>query len=340
MLSRPATIGWFLALLAVGLPNNVLAEPDDVVDLPPQIPALADSYSRLPEALHFSLDDHKLPAGGHIQGLQLQSDASNDRNLLFLSHDSNTQAYFVIASIAADAANAKDNSNRVVHVQMLPSDGKQPPLRHAGGIQLAGDILAVGVEDNQAKLRSEVQFWNVADPEKPVQLSHLTIARHSERPKEMTAGAVGIVERVDDYLVAVANWDCRNIDFYQSTGKRLDAPDCRFRLLSRWDAPPPSQRPRDSSGAYQAINLFAGDDQRIYLAGFETTAGQRDVVELLAVETSDSSLEPRMLERRELKLPSGHHFRYGAGASTEGHRWRFFGSPSNLTPETTISLPR
>jgi hypothetical protein len=308
--------------------------------VPQSIPALADGSSRPPEALNFTLDDHKLPAGGHIQGLQLRPDPANKRKLLFLSHDSNTQAYFVIASIAVDAANAKGDSNRVVHVQTLPSDGKQPPLRHAGGIQLAGDILAVGVEDNQEKLRSEVQFWNVADPEKPVQLNHLTIARQSERPMEMTAGAVAIVERADDYLVAVANWDCRSIDFYQSTGKRLDALDCRFRLLSRWDALQLSQRPRGSSGAYQAINLFAGDDHRLYLAGFETATDRRDFIELLAVDASDSRVEIRLLERRELKLLGGHHFRYGAGASTEGRRWTFFGSPANLTPETTISLPR
>ena len=55
-----------------------------------------------------------------------------------------------------------------------------PPLRHAGGMQLAGDVLAVGLEDNQQKTRSEIQFWDVADPARLVQLAHLTLRRDGD----------------------------------------------------------------------------------------------------------------------------------------------------------------
>jgi len=43
----------------------------------------------------------------------------------------------------------------------------------------------------------------------------------SEIPKDKTAGAVGIVRRDHDHLLAVANWDARDLDFYQSNGLPL-----------------------------------------------------------------------------------------------------------------------
>jgi hypothetical protein len=303
------------------------------------------------ETLRFTLDGHTFPSGGHVQGIQLQPNSQHGQQHLILSHDSNTAAYLVMAAIAADDPANSAGNNRVVHVQMLPSDGQQPPLRHAGGIQRVGDLLAVGVEDNQDKLRSEVQFWNIADPTKPTQQSHLTIHRRSERPKEMTAGAVGIVERDNDFLVVVANWDSRNIDFYQSTRKQLDDPNCRFQHTARWNAPLTASRPGKSAGSYQAIQLLTDENDKssgngpkpppqLYLLGFETTVANKDIVDLYAVDLAYSKVDLRWLDQREVKFSGDQHFRFGGGATVDGSRWELVATPSHLTPQTTISLTK
>jgi hypothetical protein len=345
-----------LALLAlcVGLCCGVLpGNPNSAAADAPQgdAPAPFRNPSGNVETLRFSLAGRTFPAGGHVQGIQMRHDAGQARSHLFLSHDSNTQAYLVVATLVADDPANSAGNNRVVHVQMLPSDGQQPPLRHAGGIQRVGDLLAVGVEDNQDKLRSEVQFWNIADPTKPTQQSHLTIHRRSERPKEMTAGAVGIVERDNDFLVVVANWDSRNIDFYQSTRKQLDDPNCRFQHTARWNAPLTASRPGKGAGSYQAIQLVTDENDKssgngpkpppqLYLLGFETTVANKDIVDLYAVDLADSKVDLRWLDQREVKFSGDQHFRFGGGATVDGSRWELVATPSHLTPQTTISLTK
>ncbi len=138
--------------------------------------------------LRIARGDARVPPGGHLQGIQVRFDAAGKRNLAFLSHDSLSVAYLVIAELPANL----DGDGRVVHVHEFPSDGQSPPLRHAGGIQILGNVLVVGLEDNQQKTRSEVQFWDVSTPEKPAPWKHLTI-RRSGAPKDKTAGAVGLL---------------------------------------------------------------------------------------------------------------------------------------------------
>ena len=170
-----------------------------------------------------------VPSGGHLQGVQMRFYPTANRHVLFLSHDSETAGYLLAVEFAADLV----APGRVIHVHPFPSDGASPPLRHAGGFQLSGDVLAIGLEDNQQKTRSQVQFWDVADPTRLRPLEHLTILRSGE-PEDQTAGGVALVRRKYDHLVAVANWDSRAIDFYASDDKPLADPACRFHQLGRW----------------------------------------------------------------------------------------------------------
>ena len=105
-------------------------------------------------------------------------------------------------------------------------------------------------------------------------------------PEDATAGAVGIVRREHDHLVAVANWDCRAIDFYVSNGQPLHDAACRFARKSRWTAEAAATddwQPNRTRGQYQAINLLADESGRIYMLGFDTPAGL-DVVDLFRVD--------------------------------------------------------
>ena len=264
------------------------------------------------ETLSFSRGDVKLPVGGHLQGVQLRRDAAGKRELGFLSHDSLTVAYLLVVEFADEAP----DHGRILHVLTFPSDGRSPPLRHAGGIQLLGDVLVVGLEDNQQKERSEVQFWNVADPKQPRQLTHLTVRRSGE-PKDKTAGAVGLVAEGNRHLLAVANWDSRAVDLYVSNEKPLADADCRFELLARWRddvADKMNWQPDNTFASYQAINLFAGQDGAIQLLGFATTPIGKDVADLYVLDPRQPAEKLlRKVARQSLKFDGDAHFIDAAG---------------------------
>jgi len=296
-------------------------------------------------ALQLRVEGFQMPPGGHLQGVQLAFDKQANEYVMYLSHDSATVAYLVIARFAADLG----QPGRVVHVQRLPSDGQSPPLRHAGGIQLSRNVLAVGVEDNQQKLRSEVQFWDVSRPEQPRQLRHLTIQRRGSVAKEMTAGAVGLVQRASDYVLVVGNWDCRAIDTYVSNGRPLDQPDCRFAFAGRWEAARAASQDWPAGGefgAYQAINLVAGNQvggpgDALAMVGFDTMPSGANRIDVYSFEPQ---VEP---SRRLVKVASqvahlapGNLFRYAAGLSLEQGRVLVLASPSQLSKATTLSLLR
>lgn len=330
----------WLALLA-GLPcySVVAQSPHRLSDIPAAVAAIAGEG----QLATFAQGDHLLPPGGHLQGIQWHPDAVHQRQLAFLSHDSNSVAYFLVVAIGAKTAAGEPDDNRILHVHRLPSDGQQPPLRHAGGIQLVRDVLVVGVEDNQEKKRSQVQFWNVANTSEPQQLSHLTIERRSEQPKEMTAGAVGLVERENDHLLAVANWDSRALDFYVTNGKPLVDSLCRFSLKTRWQAEAASKsdwQPDSLFGTYQAINLLADTKQRVYLLGFDTAPAGQDVVDLFRVELDQPPAILQRLDRKQIRLVGDNHFRFAAGASVQDGRLLILSSERNVAPRTRLNSVR
>ena len=252
------------------------------------------------------------PDGGHFQGIQAYYDRSRKKQVCFVSSDSHAKGYFI--TVALDLG--PRGLGTIGHFQDLPSDGKQPPLRHAGGIQIIGDYLVVGVEDNQDKRRSHVQFWNVSDPFSPKLRAPLTVVRESKLAKDKTAGAVGIVRRADDHLLVVANWDAEALDFYTSNGLPLGDNDCRFAFKSRWvkdQAKKAVWEPNEDWGSYQSVNLVADRQFNLFLFAFQTNAG-RDLVDLYAVDlTEDPSDVIRKLSTKQMVFKGEAHFRSAAG---------------------------
>ncbi len=294
------------------------------------------------KTLVFDRGRMQLPRGGHLQGIQTRYDADRQRQLVILSHDSLTTGYLAIVTFANLNAAESPSGGTLRHVHPLPTDGQSPPLRHAGGFQLSGTIAAIGVEDNQEKKRSQVQFWETADPEQLVQLAHLTIERSSEIAKQATAGAVGILEREKDFLVAVGNWDCQAIDFYASSGKSLAAPECRFKHVLQWQAAAASTddwRPDANRGAYQAINLLSDAGGGFFLLGFDTPAAGRDNIDLFELDlTRGPKRALRKLARKQIRLAGDNHFRFAGGVSVQEGTLTILSSERNFKAQEPTLL--
>jgi hypothetical protein len=135
---------------------------------------------------------------------------------------------------------------------------------HAGGFQIADDVLVVGYERREAGAAgtSKVLFYDVADVACPVPLAHLTISRDMTNS---TAGAVAMTPYQGTWLVLVANFDAARLDFYRSATVDLRDPTNRFTPTSSWafgvnglDATSIDRK----WAKYQNINLFTqpGDD--------------------------------------------------------------------------------
>lgn len=323
-------------VLMILLVNAAVADGPALAD----VPAAVEKLSTRAQPLAFSFPNvGSLPKGGHLQGVQLRFYPESKRHVAFISHDSQTSAYLVTVEFPTDLAGA----GKVLHVHTLPSDGKSPPLRHAGGFQLAGTVLAVGVEDNQQKLRAQVQFWDVTLPSDPRQLEHLSIERLGV-PKDQTAGAVAFAERPNDFLLAVANWDSRAIDFYVSTTKNLFDHKTRFEHRLRWTAAGADTKdwtPDNVSGAYQAINLLSDADGKLFLLGTNSPTSGGDALDLFAVDIDQPPARVlRKLLRKSFTLAVQGRFRFAGGVWLEGGRLGVLAGPRAFSAQTVLGIAR
>jgi hypothetical protein len=273
--------------------------------------------------------------GGHIQGIQLQRDIGRNRFLAFLSHDSQRQAYVVVAAFAQPWG----QPGELLHVHRF-SEGR---LRHAGGFQLLGNVLAIGLEDNRSRDRSEIQFWNAANPTDWQQLNHLMIKRTGE-PKDKTAGAVAIARQADHVVVAVANWDSRAIDFYRSSMLNLTDDHCHFEVLGRWivhGAETFGWQPDQRFGSYQAVNLVAQSDGALYLLGFHQRQARRNFVDLYAVDLSVATRPSlRKVAAKQITLSGGNHFKYGGGVALHRDQMWFLSTERTMNETVRINVAK
>lgn len=340
---RSKLMAQFGCCVVIGL-AAATAGAGGLADEPPtssgQLGDVARVFAALPDSaqgLSFSCGEQRFPPGGHLQGMQLWREAA-ERLVLALAHDSLSVGYFALVEFAAGS----QQPGQLIHVQQLPSDGRLPPLRHAGGIQVCDHVLAVGVEDNQAKRRSQVQFWDIADPRRPALLEHLTIRRAGSRPMDMTAGAVGLIRHADGYLLAVANWDSRAIDFYATRSRALAEPSACFRFVGRWEvarADTSSWQPDGQFGSYQAVNLVTGESNSLFIVGFDTNAAGQNRAELFAV---DLKMPPgqwlKKIASRPFALEAGSQFRNAAGLAVLDGKLQFLASPQHFQPNTRASI--
>ena len=295
----PRTLGAFL-LLACGLSaaqgTDMNPRVDDV------LVALA-ALAPTPRLVPCDPGDFAVPAGGHLQGIQQATVAG--RRFAILSGSSRAESYLALIAFEGDKA-------RVTAIK--PLLGR--PFKHAGGFQVCGDYLAVGIEDDNTKEVSKI--WIVALGEL-LQAAGLKPVIEIERRgvyKRATAGAVALATANGRHVLCVGTWDSATIDIYHSNGKGLGDPACAFEFRETWDA---KQADRSNwsdrhFASYQNLNLVVDSSDRVFLVGFARTGG-KDIIDLFELRLEDSvSPEERLrkLHRYDLKGREA-SFRHGSG---------------------------
>ena len=286
-----------------------------------------DRLSTHPRSLAIDRKGVVLPAGCHFQGIQR---LGTGRHRLFITSSSDIQGYFVPCEMNRDGTGGRANA---------PTTLAHSPLTHAGGCQIVGDYLSVGVEDFGSRRSSEVQFWNVAGD--PAQVPSLTLKR-SGPEKVSTAGAVGMSSYGGGTVLAVATWNAETVDFYATAADPFRDPRARFEFRKTW-----SKAGADINGwidrnfgAYQSVNLITQPDGSLFLIGFNRSGGD-DWMDLFSVDVDAPA--PAMLKKlakKQMFCSDGCSFEYGAGvyipASTHFEVYAVKGSSGDHKSGTTI----
>ncbi|GAA0877615.1 hypothetical protein GCM10009119_05830 [Algoriphagus jejuensis] len=257
------------------------------------IPEQFNEIAKSPRTIFYS---NALPLneeGGHLQGVQFHP--SGDDSFV-LSGSSSTYAYYLVVI-----------GNQVIQVVELG----QKPMKHAGGIQLADGYLAVGIEDNSAKDKSEVHIYQI-DGSEIQEKPNWVIYRKGEVMRA-TAGSVGIVREQNELLVAVGDWDSKNLDFYHID---LKAPGSS--LITPFATVETKRLPRadwidDSWHSYQNINLIRDDDGKLYLVGMGVDEKEQNVADLYEVVMNDDGCVLKKVSSRTFQSDPAVSFRAGAG---------------------------
>ncbi|RME00999.1 MAG: hypothetical protein D6812_08785 [Deltaproteobacteria bacterium] len=267
----------------------------------------------------FGRGHRRIPGGGHLQGIQRKYSVPQDPPTFVISASSRTVSYFVTVHFPepidlCPAGDGADEGNGLRGGIVKLCKIAEAPLVHAGGIQIIGDCLVVGIEDNVARNRSRVLFYDISEPAMPRLLSHLTIEREGEG---MTAGAIGIVKRAEDHLMVVGRWDAEVLDFYRSNGLPLADPGCRFTEVTSWvhrTAHKEAWRPDTIWGKHQNLNLVRDRAGSIHLFAFNRNNRRADWIDLFEVEPdAPPSRMIRKIDNRRLRCRGKVNFRFGGG---------------------------
>lgn len=249
-----------------------------------------------PRIFHFN-SRIKSPSGGHLQGIQ---GYTHDTHTSFIiTGSASTYSYYI---------NAPENGDATLH--KLANE----PLRHAGGCQISNNNVFTGIEDNAQKDKADVVMFTPGI--KPVE----TLIKRNGMFKRFTAGAVGALYLNGNYLVAVADWDSRHIDFYRYSDKGLDSL-ASYTASGKWHS-------------YQSINLLTDTAGNIFLIAF-CLEGKNNRADLFSVINYQLTL----LSSRYFECTNGSSFRYAAGIGiTTENKLVVITCPRKLKKRNSINI--
>ena len=289
-----------------------------------------------PTVFHLKKNPFKIPAGGHLQGIQAVGDSE-----IVITASSASFSYFITATLNMQTGKGKINDLQKIW---------NSPYRHAGGCQVNKDILIAGIEDNQQKDKSRIVMVSFSDTldTRYAETGYYHISTIIERGgtvKRSTAGAVGFTKiKSGQYLVAVGDWDSRNIDFYLSkpwSGQLTD-----FYLTKSWsgqlfDSLTTFTAVKNKKWpSYQSINLLCDTNGTIYLVGFALD-GLNNRADLFEVSVKNEAAYLRPVTTRNFKCKGGAGFRYGSGICvTPTGQLSIYSCGRNVSAHTPINIFR
>lgn len=181
----------------------------------------------------------------HLQGIQRVPNT----NVMYVS-GSDGRAQLLTGQLASRSSRGRFRSNRITSNAPPSSDritGSRvlsSSLTHAGGFQVSGGLLAIGLEQSG---RSETQLWEVSNPTRP-----RGPVMRIQRPNDQ-AGAVALVRDGNSWLMIVGRHNSDILDFYRGT------PQLAFTLFATWHESELTGMDREF-GNYQNLNLIRQRD--------------------------------------------------------------------------------
>ncbi|MCF8276888.1 MAG: hypothetical protein K9J17_09150 [Flavobacteriales bacterium] len=256
---RFSFISIIIAVVAISLvtQQNAHSQP---------IPNAKETLQSEARAFQVSVPDQDELAGGHLQGIQLLNET------LIVSGSSSSFAYLALFQKLGEEF-------RFLGIKKL---GKKP-FNHAGGFQIAGNWLAIGIEDPVGKRESVIQLIDVSSFKNLSSPPVFTLNRKGES-KRSTAGAVALIKRKDHFVLAVGSWDCTTIDFYVSNGLDPHAEGFNFEPWTSWDSREAIRKDWTdrSYGSYQNLQLTE-DATGLYITGFCRTPNGTDQADVFLI---------------------------------------------------------
>jgi len=293
-----------LAVLACGAGVVCAAQgPADGNPRVEDVHAVLGRVSETPRVIPCDAGGFDVPRGGHLQGIQQAT--IDGRPFLVLSGSASAQSYLALVAL-------EGSMGRVVAVKPLMSR----PFKHAGGFQVCGDYLAVGIEDDNTKMTSRVWILRLVELLQAGGPKPLVEIERTGAYQRATAGAVAMARVRDRHLLCVGTWDSATIDIYLSNAKALDDPACAFAFRETWNT-----RSADRSdwsdrdyASYQNLNLVVDTKDPVFLVGF-AHAGGVDVMDVFEVRMEASvPVENRLRKVMRYTLHGREtSFRHGSG---------------------------
>lgn len=261
--------------------------------------------------------------GGHLQGIQRYENKNGE--YFFLSGSSEKESYYAVLKTTPE--------NKLIQINNF----FEKPFKHAGGFQIFGNYLAVGIEDNDKKDKSKVCIFDISNPEEKFGAPKLVIERNGE-PLRSTAGCVGITKLNGKYLVAVGDWDTKHIDFYWTQPENTkEKPPVKTGSIAIEETTK-TDWINNEWNSYQNINLF-NVNGILYLIGLGQNSKSEniaDLYEVLVVEQSDFKL--KKTATRKFNCSGECSFKAGAGVEYINGKLTIFACGYNIGKVSEINI--
>lgn len=294
------------ALVALACGAGLVCAAQGPADSNPQVEdvlAVLRTIPEVPHAIPCDSGGFGVPRGGHLQGIQQAT--IEGRPFLVLSGSASAESYLGLVAL-------EGSIGRIVAIKsLLPR-----PFKHAGGFQVCGDYLAVGIEDDNTKMASRVWILRLAELLQAGGPKPLVEIERTGAYQRATAGAVAMARVRNRHLVCVGTWDSATINIYLSNAKALDDLACGFAFRETWDAGSADRSDwsdRDYA-SYQNLNLVVDTNDRVFLVGFAHEGGA-DVMDVFKMRMEAAVPVEKRLRKVLRRAMHGLQtsFRHGSG---------------------------